>query len=209
MADFLLDTQGNPASPSAGTSVLYPDSGSLQWTSLDSNGRKLTLGGIVNYNTTDSVANAANTYLAGSSISVPQHLLQAGTVFRWRMAVTKSGAGTAAPIWTVVVGTAGTTADTARLTFTGVAQTAVIDTADIEIECILRNTGAAGVLAGVLTMNHNLAATGFANQGDQVIQVTSAGFTTSTASLKVGICVDPGASGVWTHQIVKAEMFNC
>lgn len=111
-------------------------------------------------------------------------------------------------MWTVVVGTAGTTADTARLTFTGTAQTAVVDTGAVEIWAILRNTGAAGVLAGGLNMTHNLAATGFSTLAAQVLQNTSAGFDTTLANLIVGVCVNPGASGVWTHQIVAADMFN-
>lgn len=209
MGDISLATQGTPTTPGAGNLIVYPDSSSKQLTTNNENGRKLSLpGAITNWNTADVVANAANTYLTGSNLAVPQHGLQAGATFRWRLIMTKTAAGLAAPIWTVVVGTAGTTADTARLTFTGSAQTAVADNGEVEIWAILRNTGAAGVLAGGLRMTHNLAATGFSTLAAQVLQNTSSGFDTTTASLIVGLCVNPGASGVWTHQVVAGEMQN-
>lgn len=208
MAEILYATQGAPPTPAAGNLALWPDSTTLQWSSKDANGVVRTLAGINNYNTADEVANAADTYLAGSRLSIPPHLLQAGTVFKWRFAMTKTAAGIAAPTWIVRVGTLGTTGDAARLTFTGPAQTAAIDTGFVEIMAILRNTGAAGILAGFLSLAHNLATTGFANISSPVLQVTSAGFDTTVAGLKIGVSVNPGASGVWTHQVVSAEMLN-
>lgn len=209
MADLLLDTQGTPASPAAGKLLVYPDSSSLQLTTLNSAGRKLSLDGVLrNWNTADVVANAADTYLTGSNIAIPQHLLQAGATFRWRFVMTKSAAGIAAPTWNVRVGTAGSLADTSRLLFTGSAQTGVVDAGIVEIVAILRNTGAAGVLAGGLVLTHNAAATGFSTLNTEVFQVTSSGFDTTVANLIVGVSVNPGASGVWTHQVITAELAN-
>lgn len=208
MADILIDNQSPAATPAAGQVVLYADTVSKLLTFKNDTGFVDSLSDNGSFNTADVVATGVDTYLTGSVLTVPGHLLQAGTIFRWRMVATKSGAGIAAPIWVVRVGTAGSTADTARLTFTGPAQTGVIDAAQIEITAILRNTGAAGVLAGGLFMEHNLAATGFANQGAVVLQVTSAGFDTTVAALKVGVSVNPGASGVWTHQVVVGNFDN-
>jgi hypothetical protein len=210
MADIVIDTQAVPAAPAAGKMIIFPESGGKRLTVKDDSGRTHTLGGVIrNFNTTDVVANAANTYLTGSGLTVPTGLiLQVGTSFKWRMYATKTAAGVATPIWTVLVGTTGTTADTARLTFTGPAQTAAIDTGFIEITAILRNVGASGVLAGGLILNHNLAATGFANVGSPTLQATSAGFDTTVANLIIGVAVNPGAAGVWTHQVIKAEMLN-
>jgi len=170
-------------------------------------GARLDFGLRSNANTGDVVATGVDTYLTGSNLLIPTAGLQVKTVLRWRFFVTKTGAGVVAPIWSVRVGTAGTTADTVRLTFTGPAQTGAADTAEILIEAILRNTGAAGVLAGGLTLQHNLAATGFANQGAVVLQVTSAGFLTTTPNLIIGVSVDPGAAGVWTHTNVRGELW--
>lgn len=209
MADILLDEQGTPASPGLSQGVIFADSSSSRLSYRDDSARVHTFSGAIrNWNTADVTANAVDTYLSGSALALPQHLLQVGTTFKWRMFVTKTGAGIAAPIWRVRVGTLGTTGDAAVLTFTGAAQTGVIDTAFIEITAILRNTGAAGILAGGLVLNHNLAATGFANIGSPTLQVTSAGFNTTTANLIVGVSVDPGSLGVWTHQVVKGEMLN-
>jgi hypothetical protein len=208
MSEFVGDEQTPPASV-GGAAIVWPDSVSKFLAYKNSAGRAFSIGGeIRNWNTADVVANAVDTYLAGSALAVPPHLLQAGTTFRWRMIATKTGAGVATPIWNVRVGTLGTIVDAARLVFTGPVQTAVIDTAIIEITAILRNTGLAGVLAGGLTLNHNLAATGFANIANPTLAATSAGFDTTLASLIVGLSVNPGAAGVWTHTLVAAEMLN-
>lgn len=168
-----------------------------------------TLGSAIrNWNTTDSVANAADTYLAGSALPIPQHLMQAGTLFQWQLDMTKTGAGVATPIWSIRIGTTGTVADTARLTFTGPAQTGVIDTGSVFIRALLRNTGASGVLVGLLSLTHNLAATGFSTSATPTIQSTSSTFDTTVPSLIVGISVNPGAAGVWTHQLVTGEALN-
>lgn len=209
MGKLAFTTQAAPSAV-AGQGMLYPATDSLQWTSKDANSKCLTLGGlIVNANTADVVASAADTYLTGSNITIPAHLLQAKTRFRWSFAMTKTAAGTAAPVWVVRLGTAGTTADAARLTFTSPsAQTAATDTGGVEINAILRNTGAAGVLTGILTMWHANATTGLASVSTVCVQVTSAAFDTTTAGLIAGVSVNPGASGVWTHQLVMAEAHN-
>lgn len=210
MAFVLLDAQGTPATPAAGKVIVYPDSSSQkQLTAKNENGRVYSLDGVIrNWNTADVVANAADTYLTGSSLVVPQHLLQAGATFKWRLAMTKTLAGVAAPIWTLRVGTTGTTADAARNIFTSSAlQTAVVDTGIVEINAILRNTGATGVVVGTLLLTHNLAATGFAAQQVVVVQSVSS-IDTTVANLIIGISCNPGAAGVWTHQIVAAEVAN-
>jgi len=211
MSEFLLDEQSPPVSPSAGTSFLFPHNYATlkQWAVKNSDGTVFMIPGLNNGNTADAVASAADTYLTGSSIVIPGHLMQVKTRFRWRFAMTKSAAGTAAPIWRVRIGINGTTADAAILTFTQVAlQTAVVDTGIVQIDAILRNIGVAGVLAGSLQMQHVLAATGFSTLTTNILQVTSAGFDTTVANLIAGVSVNPGASGVWTHQLVTAEALN-
>ena len=206
MAEFLLDVQAPSATPAAGTSLLFPHASNKLWAQKDDTGRVTTLIGIGNTNLSNVVASAADTYLTGSPLAVPSHGLQIGTRFRWRMWMTKTAAGTAAPVWNVRFGTAGTIADAARLTFTGPAQTAVVDTGYVTIDAVVRSIGGAGVVAGVLILNHNLATTGFANLSSPTLQVVSAGFDTTVPNLIVGVSVNPGASGVWTHQGVSSEM---
>jgi len=153
-----------------------------------------------------------DTYLTGSSITVPPQLVRAGSHFRWRFAMSKTGAGTATPIWVVRVGTAGTTSDTAALTFTGGAQTANADNGWAEIDVVVRTSGGSGVIEGVYTLQHvsttNVQQTGLANQPSDVKQVTSGTITLTTANLIFGVSCNPGASGVWTFQHVTGEATN-
>jgi hypothetical protein len=211
MADILFDTQTVPTTPGAGKAVAFIESVNKRLTVKDDSGRTNTLmGNIRNWSTADVVANAADTYLTGSGLAIPSGLAsQAGMILRWTLAMTKTAAGTAAPVWNLRVGTAGTTADTARCVFTSPsAQTAATDTGMVDIVAILRNVGASGVIAGVLTLSHANATTGLASLGTVCLQVTSAGFDTTVAGLVYGISVNPGASAVWTHQVVSAECMN-
>lgn len=160
-----------------------------------------------NSNTADVVPSGADTYLTGSSLAIAGKI-QAATIFRWRFTATKTAAGVATPIFSVRVGTAGTTADTARLTLTGAAQTAATDTAWIELEANIRTYSATGVLQGSLKFVHVNAATGFANTSTQILQNTSGTFDITAASLIIGVSCNPGASGVWTFQNISASAHN-
>lgn len=152
---------------------------------------------------------AADTYLTDSRLVLPQARMQAGVVMRGRIVITKTAAGVATPVFNIRTGTAGTTADTARLTYTGVAQTAVIDTGYLEFQCTFRVVGASAVLATWLRFDHDLAATGFANatRGFQG-QAVSGTFDSTTASMGVGISINPGASAAWTVQQSYVELVN-
>lgn len=209
MADILFDQQGAPATPAAGKSILFPMLTGL-WASKDPTGRVLTLPGTRNANTADVVANAAETYLTGSRLDVPAHLLQVGTVFKWRLFFSKTAAGVATPIWRIRVGTLGTTGDAQICIFTGPAQTAAVDNAFLEVTGILRNVGAAAVIAaGLALQKAAVTAVGLTNTvGGLVLQNTGAAFDSTTPSLIVGLTVNPGTAGVFTHQLVKAEMWG-
>lgn len=206
MADFLVDTQAAPNTPAAGQSILFPHVSSKRWATKDDAGRVLTIDGIQNESIADQVANAADTYLVGSALAVPSHGLQARARFRWRAWMSKTAAGVATPTWTVRIGTLGTVADAARLVFVGPAQTAVIDAGFVEIECLLRNVGAAAVLTGVLYMSHNLQITGLALVPTPTVLVTSAAFDSTVANLIAGVSINPGAAGVWTHTGIVSEL---
>lgn len=207
MSDIALDVQAKPTTPGASTAIIYPDSRSKRWTGLDDTGRALSNGGIIaNANSANVVANAADTYLTGSDIIVPNHGLQALTTFHWRFSCSKTGAGVAAATFIIRIGTAGSVADAARLTFTLPAQTAVADVGFFDLIAVLRNVGAAGVLAGVITLQHNnAAATGLAGAVSPVIEVTSAAFDTTPANQVVGVSCNPGAAGVWTFVTITGR----
>jgi hypothetical protein len=196
MADILLDEQSAPVTPSAGQMVIYPDSGNSQWTQKNDAGLYLgDLGGAI---TAQIAAHSADTYYKG--LLLPSFSMQPGMVFEWFFVATKGAAGTAAPAYNIRIGAAGTTADTARLTINGPAQTAAADTAFVRVMLTCRSVGVTGVLQGLVHLQHNLAATGFANTpaGFSLVEGTSAGFdNTALNGQFIGLSVNPGAAGAW------------
>lgn len=166
-------------------------------------------GVITNANTSDVTANAADTYLTGSALTIGPSQ-KAGTILRWRAVATKTAAGTAAATVIVRFGTNGSTSDTARNTFTLSAATAATDTGHFELTCIVRTINAStGVVACGLGVTHANSTTGLVSANEtNVFQVVSGNFDNTSASLIAGVSVNPGASGVWTFQVVTAEATN-
>lgn len=207
MSDLAFDVQAKPTTPGASSAILYPDSRSKRWTGLNDAGVAYSNGGVIaNANSANVVANTADTYLTGSDIIVPNHGLQALTTFHWRCSVSKTAAGVATATFIIRIGTAGSTADTARVTFTLPAQTAVADVGFVDIVAVMRNVGAAGVLAGVITLVHNNgAATGLAGAVSPVIEVASAAFDTTPVNQVVGLSCNPGAAGIWTFTTITGR----
>lgn len=158
---------------------------------------------------------AADTYLAGSSVSLPASGTvggaKAGTRYKLRFFLSKTGAGIAAIVLTVRVGTAQSTADAARLTFTFNAQTGVIDEGTIDLFVTVNAVGAGttGVIEGVAELRHRLTTTGLSTAGAvQALAVTSGGFDTTVANLFIGASLNGGASASFTVKCVQAEVEN-
>ncbi len=171
--------------------------------------RQLQTNTLFNGNTgAAQVTGNGDTYLTGTNISISS--IKAGTRVRWKFIITKTGAGTAQPAWNVRIGTAGTTSDTSRLTFTGLAQTGVIDAAVVEIEIMFRSvgSGSSAVIAGGYILQHNLASTGFATLINNVVTGVSAGFDSTVANSVIGISLNSGASSAWTFVLSAVEIIN-
>ena len=149
------------------------------------------------------------TYLTGSALTIPASKLQIGTVLRWRFNATKTAAGTASSTFEVCFGTAGGTADTARVSFTKPAGTAAADEAWIAIDCIVRGPlSGSGVVVGEFRLVHNLNATGHATVPIIVLNTVSGTFDVTVASLIAGLAVSPGASEAYTIQQMNGEIRN-
>jgi hypothetical protein len=159
-----------------------------------------------NSNTADVVASAAATYLTGGNLAIGGRI-QAGSFFKWRFRLSKTATGTTAPTIAVVLGTLGTTGDTARVTHTSTAiQTAAIDTGMIELDANFRQVGASAVLQSSIRMDHVLAdGAGFGTF--RYLTANSAAFDATAAGLIIGVVVTPGA-GVWTFQEVLIDSGN-
>lgn len=210
MADILLDVQSASATPAAGQIVLFPETTGKRYTFKDDAGRTYTMGqgAIRNYATAAVAGYTTNTYVVGSAITVPASLtLQAGSLYRCKISCNKTAAGVAAPTAIVYVGTAGSTADTAVLTFTGAAQTGVADVGLIEILCTWRSIGASGVLQGSFALTHN-SASAVGLSGTDLIEVTGAAFNTTTGSLIMGVALNYGAGITFNTTQVETELLN-
>jgi hypothetical protein len=177
--------------------------------------RDATLGlGIWNASTTSQTPSASTrTYLTGSSIQIPKEKIKIGTIYRCRFDITKTAAGTAGFTIDVAVGTNGSTSDTARLTFTIPAGTAIIDNGWVDIYVIFR-----GPLTGSCIAAGHLVITKAATVSTGLFQATnlpvynetqvSGAFDVTTDDLIVGTCITPGASAAYTMQLVMAEIPN-
>lgn len=160
-----------------------------------------------------SVANqgagfATDTYLTGSFIAFPAGGPKVGTKYKCRFSVGKTAAGTATPIIQVRTGTAGSTADTSRLSFTFSAGSAATDQGWFEVSVVFRTVGTStsAVAQGSCALTSQ-ATTGFSTLIKNVA-TTSAGFDSTTAGIGIGVSVNGGASASWTVNMVVAEIEN-
>jgi hypothetical protein len=212
MADILLDHQSVPATPSSGKSVLFFDSTSLNLYWKDATGR--TAGHSENAAIAAQGAGfATDTYVTNSDILIPTFSFQAKTVFRWTISASKTGAGTAAPVYTIRIGAARSTSDTSRLALTGPAQTAIADIGTLTILVTVRSVGASGVIQGTAYWTHRGTAantttsgTGFANDSTGHVEGTSSGFDNSNLGGNyIGLSINGGTSASWTLTQCIAE----
>jgi hypothetical protein len=157
---------------------------------------------------TQSLSANTDTYVASSALILPQSRMQAGVVARWHLVLTKTAAGTATPTINVRLGTAGTTSDAALTAFTGIAQTAVADTAWLEVMAVFRAHSSTATVYSSYRLDHKLAATGFATQSAVADGGVSGSVNTTTANVRIGLSINPGVSGVWTVQAGECQLEN-
>lgn len=205
MADLFLDNQGVPAAPAAGKSILYVDSTGKRFITLGDDG--LARGSLAkNASSASQAGFAADTYVLGSSLLIPSSGLQALMIFRWRLSGSKTAAGVAAPAFVIRLGAAQSTADTALITMNAGVQTAVVDNGVLLIEAVLRNVGAAAVLAAAAAWAKTQAGT--AGFGGSIDGVSGAFDSTGRAGQYVGISINGGAAAAWTLTSVEAELVS-
>jgi hypothetical protein len=177
--------------------------------------------GITNFNSalqsTGQLVAATNVYLTSSNLNLPASLINGivvGTMFCWRIVLTKNANGTGATSLVIFMGTNGTTADTAEVTQAiTAAGTAAVDTMTVDVLVKFTAVGASGSFFWTMTPVHQAAtATGFG------VTVTTGSFTgtvssvnTTTASLIFGLGVQVATGGTlptYTVPLVEAKAFN-
>jgi hypothetical protein len=151
-------------------------------------------------------AAATLTQIVGSLLRVPQGGLKVGTTLKWKFNMTKTAAGTATSQFDIAVGTLGTVADTARVSFTKPAGTAAADEAWVEVTAVVRSVSATGVIVGNFLLSHNLAATGHAQIPQVSVKTVSAGFDNRGEELYISLNITSGASDAITIDQVEAEL---
>ena len=157
---------------------------------------------------TAEVASGADTYLTGSLLTIGGRL-KTGSVLTWRLIMTKTAAGTAAPVYSVRFGTAGAIGDTAQLTFTGTLQTAATDSGWAELTAVIVGVSATGTVTATHYFTHGGTSTGLQNVAQNRFQTATSGtFDLTGGTLKAGVSVNPGASSVWTFPVVSAQATN-
>lgn len=197
----------DPTTPLAGKAELYGRTSDKLLRTIDENAVVRRVGNVwIKSNTADEGPTAgANFYLAASSVPVSQ--LVAGSLVRWRVSCTKTAACTGTPAFQVVLGTTASTSDAVIATSTGLAQTAAIDTAWIDIEMIIRGVTSSSAAAWTMRIAHKLATTGFANAAqDQIFNGTTSNQNWTTAGQFLGLMFNPTATtanGVWTFQTIS------
>lgn len=165
-----------------------------------------------NFSTTQVTAGyAADTYLVGSSIAMPATGFTAGMRYRCMFDLIKTAAGTATLAVNLRIGTAGSTADTAILTFTFGAGTAAVDSGIVTVDAYFRTVGSgtSAVMVGECYINHALAATGLISTGASgfgQLNVVSSGFDSTTTGTIIGLSVNGGTSFSGTNNMVQAEL---
>lgn len=217
--ELRLNKVATPATPASGKGGLFLDQTTLPILKtvaddaqvIKSIDNKMFLN---NFSTANQTGFASDTLLAGSDIAFPAgRIAAAGAVYRLVFDMVKTGAGTATPVISIRFGTNGSTADTARLTFTFAAGTAAIDTGLFEILAHFRTVGAgtSAVLVGNARLTHHLAATGLTTTGaagNAIILNTSGGFDSTVANSKISASFNGGASFSGTNTIVQSELRN-
>lgn len=206
MADVLLDNQGFPTTPAAGKSILYTDSTGKRFVQLDDTG---TVKGLLSKNASSASQGAgfaADTYVTNSGLLVPSSGLQQGMRFTWYISASKTAAGVAAATYIIRLGAAQAVTDTALITLTGAAQTAVADNGLLVVTAVLRNAGAAAVLAAVAAWAKTQ--TGLIGLGGSIDGVSGSFDSTGKAGQFIGLSLNGGAAAAWTLTSVEAELVN-
>ena len=211
MADIVLDKQSVPTTPASGKGIIFIDSTASILAYRDDAG--LVHARSNNAAITSQASGfATDTWVTNSDLLIPSWGLQAKTLFLWTISASKTAAGTVAPIYNIRIGSARTTADTARVTLTGPAQTAIADIGTLWIIATVRNIGAAGIIQATAWWVHrgtaasNNSGVGFANDTTGHVEGASAAFDMSTlAGQYVSLSLNGGASAAWTTTQVLSQ----
>jgi hypothetical protein len=210
MSDIQVDVQSAPVNPPNGSGIIYGDTnGYICFKNSNAIFGTYQRAQVpAPQASAQAPAAATRTYITGSNIPISSNKMQSNTCFKWKIGLSKTGAGAGTSVFDIAVGTNASTADAARVSFTKPAGTAVADEGWIEIIAVMRSVGASGIMVGEFSMTHNLQTTGHLTVQQSVLTAISAGFDTTVAGLQVGLCVTSAASELFTINVMIGEGFN-
>jgi hypothetical protein len=160
-----------------------------------------------NANTATQAPAVTRTYIAGSRL-VPANGFKIGSILRWTIEMQKTAASTAAAVIDVNFGTTASTTDTARISWTGAAQTAATDFGTLVITATIRGPLTASCIAAG---SYSFVKTATATTGFSYPvygYVASGAFDCTTANIGAGIAMTPGTAAAWTVNNIVAEIIN-
>lgn len=204
----VLQGDGSKYAPSTPT---WPTAGGTAGYTIRSDGTNFATYPVQlsNSSTSDNTGFAADQYLTGSSVVVAAGDFKAKGQYHCVFDMVKTNTGTAASVISVRIGTAGTTSDTAQMTFTFGAGTGVADTGSFEVFVNWRTVGSgtSAVVSGYCRGFHNLATTGLFNNAANwtIVGTTSSGFDSSAATT-MGLSFNGGTSFSGTNKVVQATI---
>src|SRR5271157_97749 len=191
MSQIVNINDTTPAAPATGINVKWQNDASTP-----PNGSAYTLLPIVNFAQaaqSQLVSSAQAYYITSSNLQMPAtytKAIGAGTTMKWRIALTKTNAGTGTFQIIIYMGILGTTGDTAEVTQTIGTQTAAVD--NMECDIVVTFTSATAFYWTMIPRQSAASGTGFG----LVYPATAAqfsgtvtGLTTTTASLIFGLGV--------------------
>lgn len=152
-----------------------------------------------------AVPATTRTQVIGTRVRVPTGGITAGGRYRARFNMTKTAAGVATSTVDISVGTTGTTADTARLSFTKPAGTAAIDEGMVDITAVFRTVSATGILVGEFELRHNGNTVGHAQVPVVTLYATSAAFDNTAEELYIATNLTTGAADAISIEVAEAE----
>lgn len=159
---------------------------------------------------TQSPTAGTDTYLTGSLITIPvAGDWVVGETYHIVISVSKTAAGTTSATYSLRMGTAGTTADTAFFTSSFGAQTAVVDAGTVELWATLGAVGGSGSVFYYNVLSHNTAngLWPYAAGPTFGAPATSAIVATNTAT-KIGVSWNSGTGNTHTVAVLTADLIR-
>ncbi|HQQ70078.1 MAG TPA: hypothetical protein PLL92_07180, partial [Alicycliphilus sp.] len=151
---------------------------------------------------------SADTYLQGSSILAHPSRIKAGTRYLLTFDVSKTAAGTAAPVLRLRFGINADASDAAIITITLPTQTAASDDGIVDVFATFLAVGALAVVHAVARLTHQGGTSGLSTSHAAIARGTSIAFDATAPGNFLGVSIDAGAAAAWTVTLVQSKLEN-